>query len=295
MPPRGKKSTGLDYELTPIQAASISNSQNMSRPEMPSLESCGSASSNSFSASAVNYPLRAASQLTPLCASWKDLARPNYSDLSDFERATLRSSDTMDSFKHSQMPTRAGESSYLDETHKPEPPNYKVPKKYDYQPYHAGREIASIRMDRGEDLSPTECYSGAESYQAAFRVEEHTQEFQIEQQQKYKSEEMFGNNSSYFDSSESSQSLPDPFCNPDTADTVHEKPKELAHGTYPPGHLVTKNEEAIMGHRVKAVGGDSHAMAESSSEGSNGDQLHKDIEKKLNLSMFMSLENLIDI
>ena len=108
------------------------------------------------------------------------------------------------------------------------------------------------------------------------------QGFQIEQQQEYKSEGMFGKKSSHCYPLESSQIFPDPFYNPDTAETIPERPKHLAYGVYPPGYLVTKNEKAICGENTKAVEGDSQAiMAESSSEESNDDQLHKDIDEEI--------------
>ena len=348
LPPRGgKKGTGpkesinlsevmLDdnkYRDPHIQAVSISNSQNTAQPEMPFLEPCGTATSTSHSASAVNYP--SASQQPPFRDSWEDQARPNYGDLGNSEKSALRSSDTMDSFRHSQKPTRAGGASrHMDESRKQEQPRYMVPvndQQYEYRPYRAGREMASNRMDRREGLSPTESYPSAESYQASFsgdqlssgnpfqnppsshrssrgvvgvdcqqnlaaddgstqgaqnfppkvpREEKHSykQGFLVEQQQKYKSEDLLGKKSSRSDPSESSQSLPDPFYNPDTPDTI---PEHSARGTHPPGYLVARNEKAIVGDKLKAVGGDSHAMAESSSEGSNGDQLHKDIDEEI--------------
>ena len=346
LPPRRKKSTGsvesnnspkfvgnCDKHSDPHVRPVSTKSQESSYSAMPSLESCGTATGTSHSASAVNFPLRAGAQQPPLHTSWEDQARPNYGDLGNSERSAMQSSDTaMDSFRHSQMPTRARH----DESYIPEPAHYKVPmndQQYDY-PFRAGREIASNRM---EGLSPSKCYPSAENYQASFsghqsplpsgnpvqnppsshnssrgvvgidrqqylaangggtqgtqnlppqvpRKEEHSykQGFQIEQQQKYKSEEILGKKSSHSDPSESSQSLPDPFYSLDTADTIPEGPKRLAHGTNPPGYLVTNKEKAaIVGDKVKVVGGDSHAVAESSSEGSNGDQLHKDIDEEI--------------
>ena len=103
---------------------------------------------------------------------------------------------------------------------------------------------------------------------------DYKQGFQIEQPQEYKSEEMFGKKSSHCDSSENSQNLPDPdpFYNPDTAETIPAGPDYLA----------TKNEKAIWGEKANDVEGDSHAaMAVSSSEESNGNQLHKDINEEI--------------
>ena len=103
------------------------------------------------------------------------------------------------------------------------------------------------------------------------------QGFQMEQLQEYKSEEMFGKKSSHCNSSESSQSLPDPvpFYNPDTAETIPEGPD----------YLVTKKKDiAIWGEKAKAVGSDSYAaMAVSNSEESNDNQLHKDIDEEIHI------------
>ena len=83
------------------------------------------------------------------------------------------------------------------------------------------------------------------------------QGFQIEQQQEYKSEEIFGKKSSHCDRSES---LPDPFYSLETAETI---PEGL-------GYLVPNKEKAIWGERAKAVEGDFHStMAVSSSEESS--------------------------
>ena len=104
------------------------------------------------------------------------------------------------------------------------------------------------------------------------------QGFQIEPQE-YQSEEMPGNkiNNSY--PSERSQ---DSIYNPDTADTIPERPKRLTHGINIPDYLVTESEKAGLECEVKAFGGDSHAaVAESSSEGSIEDQLLKDIDEEI--------------
>ena len=139
----------LDNDKQNVPAVSVSNSQNASHLEMPSLEPYDTATSTSHSASAVNYPLREASQQPPLIL-WEDQARPNYGDLGKSERPAFR-------FRPSLIPTIAdGSSSYLDETHKPQPPHDRVPvnDKYDYHFYHAGCEMALNRMDQWEGLSP---------------------------------------------------------------------------------------------------------------------------------------------
>ena len=115
------------------------------------------------------------------------------------------------------------------------------------------------------------------------RDEEHDykQEFQIEQHQEYKSEEMLGRNKiSYYNPSESSQSLADPIYNHDTAIMIPERPEHLSHSTNSPDYLITRNEEEVLGDKVKVDGNYSSAMTESSSEG-NGNQLHKGIDEEI--------------
>ena len=253
LPPRGsKKSTGLKESIevmqgndkfgdSHIQAVSISNTQNTPHPEIPSCLVIPCDSATSTSHSA------SAANYSLRADSQQPSFKNSWEDQARPNHGDLGNSENSVQNSYSTHTTSHGVF-------------------VDHQQHLEGDGGGTLEA---QNFAPRKPRDTERPYK---------QGFQIEQRQEYKCEEMLGKKISHSDPSERSQNS---FHNPVTADTLPERPKYLAHGTNIPDYLVTENEKAGLEDKVKAVGGDSHAVAESSSEDSNGGQLHKDIDEEI--------------